>query len=179
MTETVFIAPFEVVKVRMQAKNRLQAYNSVPHCAQVILRAEGVLGFAQGLETALWRSGSWSGCYFASIYYLKKGPLKIQDQNSAPKTKVVARNFACGFVGGVIGTVVNNPFDVVVSRKRNVLPGEATPYRWSLQSLSLIAKEEGFGALYKGFGPKVLRLGPGGGIMIMAFDLCEAIMLRD
>ena len=31
----------------------------------------------------------------------------------------------------------------------------------------LVAKEEGFEALYKGFVPKVLRLGPGGGILLV------------
>ena len=33
----------------------------------------------------------------------------------------------------------------------------------------LVAKEEGFAALYKGFIPKVLRLGPGGGILLVVF----------
>ena len=30
-------------------------------------------------------------------------------------------------------------------------------------------KEEGFSALYKGFLPKVLRLGPGGGILLVVY----------
>ena len=178
MTECVAIAPFEVVKIRMQATNRLNAYKSVSHCAKTILSTEGALGFFQGIETALWRSGTWSGCYFSSIWFLKKGPLNIEDEQAAGKPTVMARNFACGLVGGTIGTIVNNPFDVVVSRMRNVLPGEATPYKFSLQSLQLIAKEEGAGALYKGFGAKVLRLGPGGGIMMMAFDVAKSLMLE-
>jgi len=178
MTECVCIAPFEVVKVRMQAKNRINAYTSVLHCGRSILKTEGILGFAQGIETALWRSGSWSGMYFGTIWYMKKGPLKIENEAFADRSKIIMRNFACGFVGGILGTIVNNPFDVVVSRMRNVLPGEVSSYRWSIQSLGLIAKEEGVGALYKGFAPKVLRLGPGGGIMIMAFDIVKEIMLR-
>lgn len=32
-----------------------------------------------------------------------------------------------------------------------------------------VAKEEGFAALYKGFLPKVLRLGPGGGILLVVY----------
>jgi solute carrier family 25 2-oxodicarboxylate transporter 21 len=32
-----------------------------------------------------------------------------------------------------------------------------------------VFREEGFGALYKGFLPKVLRLGPGGGILLVVF----------
>jgi len=177
MTECIFIAPFEVVKVRMQAGNRVDAYRSVPHCARTIVKTEGVMAFTKGLESSLWRQGLWNGAYFGTIWYLKKGPLHIEDPKNAGKGKVMGRNFACGVVGGILGTVLNNPFDVVVSRMRNVLPGEVSPYRFSLQSLALIAKEEGAAALYKGFGPKVMRLGPGGGIMIMAFDIAKSVML--
>lgn len=43
-------------------------------------------------------------------------------------------------------------------------------YGWALPSILLIAKEEGPKALYKGFVPKVLRLGPGGGVLLVVFD---------
>jgi solute carrier family 25 2-oxodicarboxylate transporter 21 len=33
----------------------------------------------------------------------------------------------------------------------------------------IVAREEGFWALYKGFVPKVLRLGPGGGILLVVY----------
>lgn len=33
-----------------------------------------------------------------------------------------------------------------------------------------IVAEEGFSALYKGYTPKVLRLGPGGGILLVVYD---------
>jgi len=42
-------------------------------------------------------------------------------------------------------------------------------YNWTVPSVLLVAKEEGFSALYKGFIPKVLRLGPGGGILLVVF----------
>lgn len=34
----------------------------------------------------------------------------------------------------------------------------------------LVAREEGFAALYKGLLPKVLRLGPGGAIMLLIYE---------
>jgi len=33
----------------------------------------------------------------------------------------------------------------------------------------MVLREEGFGALYRGFAPKVLRLGPGGGILLVVY----------
>jgi solute carrier family 25 (mitochondrial 2-oxodicarboxylate transporter), member 21 len=47
----------------------------------------------------------------------------------------------------------------------------ATPkYNWTFPSLALIAREEGFGALYSGFLPKVLRLAPGGGVLLLVVE---------
>jgi solute carrier family 25 2-oxodicarboxylate transporter 21 len=47
--------------------------------------------------------------------------------------------------------------DVVKSRIQNavVLPGEKPKYGWTYPAIVTIAKEEGVGALYKGFIPKV------------------------
>lgn len=81
----------------------------------------------------------------------------------------MAHSFAAGTVGGTIGTLINTPFDVVKTRIQSQLPG-VTKYGWSLPAISTVAREEGFGALYKGFVPKVLRLGPGGGILLVVFE---------
>ena len=43
-------------------------------------------------------------------------------------------------------------------------------YNWTYPSLFLIAREEGFAALYKGFVPKVLRLAPGGGVLLLVVE---------
>ena len=72
MSECVGIAPFEVVKVRMQAANRVSAYKSSPACAQQIFVNEGLAGFARGIESALWRNGSWNGTYFSLIWFTRK-----------------------------------------------------------------------------------------------------------
>lgn len=64
-----------------------------------------------------------------------------------------------------------SPFDVVKSRIQNSpkIAGSVPKYNWAVPALGTIMKEEGFGALYKGFLPKVLRLGPGGGILLVVF----------
>lgn len=40
-------------------------------------------------------------------------------------------------------------FDVVKSRMQNQLPGQASKYNWTFPSLGVVAREEGFKALYK------------------------------
>jgi len=63
-------------------------------------------------------------------------------------------------------------FDVVKSRIQNsrAAPGELPKYRWAWPSVMTVGREEGLRALYKGLAPRLLRLGPGGGIMVVAFD---------
>ena len=70
-----------------------------------------------------------------------------------------------------MGTILNTPMDVVKSRIQNSprVPGGVLKYNWAWPALGTVMREEGFGALYKGFAPKVLRLGPGGGILLVVF----------
>ncbi|EJF58679.1 hypothetical protein DICSQDRAFT_172690 [Dichomitus squalens LYAD-421 SS1] len=56
----------------------------------------------------------------------------------------------------------NNP----VLRFRPTLPRSRTPAAWTYPALFTIFREEGPAALYKGFVPKVLRLAPGGGVLL-------------
>jgi solute carrier family 25 2-oxodicarboxylate transporter 21 len=50
------------------------------------------------------------------------------------------------------------------------IPGVTQKYNWSYPALVMIAREEGFAALYKGFVPKVLRLAPGGGVLLLVVE---------
>jgi solute carrier family 25 2-oxodicarboxylate transporter 21 len=75
-------------------------------------------------------------------------------------------------VAGVTGTVINTPFDVVKTRVQN----SHGPAGWTFKELSLIARNEGIVGLYKGFVPKVLRLGPGGGILYVVYNkVCDLL----
>lgn len=70
-----------------------------------------------------------------------------------------------------MGSVANIPIDVAKSRIQGPqpIPGQIK-YRTATGSMILIAREEGFAALYKGLLPKVMRLGPGGAIMLLVYE---------
>ena len=78
-----------------------------------------------------------------------------------------------GAIGGFIGTALNTPADLVKSRIQNSpkVPGVKPKYNWTFPSMALIAREEGFRALYNGFTPKVLRLAPGGGVLLLVVEV--------
>ena len=50
------------------------------------------------------------------------------------------------------------------------IPGVTPKYNWTYPAIATIAREEGLGALYKGFVPKVLRLAPGGGVLLLVVE---------
>jgi solute carrier family 25 2-oxodicarboxylate transporter 21 len=168
MTEAVVNCPFELVKVRMQAKSNVGVYKNTFDAAKKILSQEGPLTLYKGFGSMLWRNGVWNGSYFGTINVIQKKYPQAASNKAA--------KFVAGFIAGTWATILNTPFDVVKSRVQNVLPGQTRKYHFTLPALATIAREEGWKALYKGFVPKVLRLGPGGGIMIVAFDFFAALM---
>jgi solute carrier family 25 2-oxodicarboxylate transporter 21 len=69
---------------------------------------------------------------------------------------------------------------VVKSRIQGALPvpGVALKYNWTYPSLVLILREEGAAALYKGFVPKVLRLAPGGGVLLLVVEAVLGVVRK-
>ena len=93
-----------------------------------------------------------------------------------PKTlaEELVIDLMAGFTGGLIGTVLNSPFDVVKSRAQNMETKRNSKVPNTFRVLADIARREGVSAWYKGFKPKVLRLAPGGGILLALFEQAKA-----
>ncbi|CAG2220630.1 ODC [Mytilus edulis] len=78
------------------------------------------------------------------------------------------RKFVIGLIAGTLASCINIPFDVAKSRIQGPqpVPGQIK-YSSCFATMLTIYREEGYLALYKGLLPKVLRLGPGGAIMLL------------
>lgn len=189
VTESFVVVPFELVKIRLQGKairgdygfrlrmtdvdvstDKAQAskYNGMIDCVTKIIRQEGPLTLYQGLESTMWRHALWNSGYFGCIFQVR-GLLPANP--TGDKTTQIRNDLISGSIGGTVGTVLNTPMDVVKSRIQNSprVPGGVPKYGWAMPALGTVYREEGFRALYKGFLPKVLRLGPGGGILLVVF----------
>ncbi|GMM28627.1 mitochondrial 2-oxodicarboxylate carrier [Martiniozyma asiatica (nom. inval.)] len=166
-TEAFIVVPFELVKIRLQDKTKASLYSGPGDCLVKTVKQEGLLSLYKGLESTLWRQSIWNAGYFGVIYQVRA--LMPVANDSTQKT---INDLVSGMIGGIFGTTLNTPFDVVKSRIQSVAPGQAAKYTWAWPSLGVVLKEEGFFALYKGYLPKVLRLGPGGGIMLVVFTNC-------
>lgn len=165
-TEAFIVVPFELVKIRLQDKAQAHKYSGMVDCVQKIVRQEGALTLYQGLESTLWRHIVWNAGYFMTVFYFREKLPPAKDRKGQ-----ILNDLTSGTLGGILGTVLNTPFDVVKSRIQNSQKSAtgAMKYNWAWPALGTVAREEGFGALYKGFLPKVLRLGPGGGILLVVF----------
>lgn len=160
-TESFVVVPFELIKIRLQDKTT--KFNGMVDVTAHIVKNHGVFGLYKGLESTLWRHIMWNAGYFGLIHQVRA--LMPKPKTSTEKTLI---DLTCGTIGGTFGTVLNTPFDVVKSR----IQAGSSRYIWTFPSLFIVAREEGFRTLYKGFVPKVLRLGPGGGILLVVFTTC-------
>ncbi|PQE17572.1 mitochondrial 2-oxodicarboxylate carrier protein [Rutstroemia sp. NJR-2017a BBW] len=165
-TESFVVVPFELVKIRLQDRASAGKYTGMVDCVTKIVKTEGPLALYNGLESTMWRHILWNAGYFGCIFQVKA--LLPKAENKKQETLV---NLVSGATGGTVGTILNTPMDVVKSRIQNSpkIAGSVPKYNWAWPALATVMKEEGFGALYKGFLPKVLRLGPGGGILLVVF----------
>jgi solute carrier family 25 2-oxodicarboxylate transporter 21 len=165
-TESFVVVPFELVKIRLQDRAQSHKYNGMIDCVTKIVRQEGPLTLYQGLESTMWRHILWNAGYFGCIFQVRALLPAASDKKGQ-----ITNDLISGAVGGTVGTILNTPMDVVKSRIQNSpkVPGQLPKYNWAWPALGTVAREEGFSALYKGFLPKVLRLGPGGGILLVVF----------
>lgn len=174
-TESFVVTPFELVKIRMQDK--MSTYKGPMDVVRQTIAKEGPLALYSGMEATFWRHVMWNGGYFGSIFQIRALLPK-----ATSKSGELTNNFISGSIGGAIGTVLNTPceyshgsgaarrmlipfcllVDVVKSRIQMQNTGE-----WAFGAVLRTAREEGVGALYKGFAPKVLRLAPGGGVLLL------------
>lgn len=167
-TEAFVVVPFELVKIRLQDKASAGKYSGMLDVVKKIAQAEGPLALYNGLESTLWRHILWNSGYFGCIFQIRA---QLPQAEKGNKSQQMRNDLIAGTVGGTAGTILNTPMDVVKSRIQNSpkVAGTVAKYNWAWPALGTVMKEEGFGALYKGFIPKVLRLGPGGGILLVVF----------
>ncbi|MFT7801684.1 mitochondrial 2-oxodicarboxylate carrier isoform X1, partial [Arapaima gigas] len=169
LTEAVVVNPFEVVKVSLQAnRDSFKVQPSTFAQARHIVNTAGfgLRGLNKGLTSTLGRHGVFNMIYFGFYFNVKDAIPASQDH-----TLEFLRKFAIGLASGTISSCVNIPFDVAKSRIQGPqpVPGEVK-YRSCFQTIALVYKEEGYLALYKGLVPKIMRLGPGGAVMLLVYE---------
>lgn len=178
-TEGIIVNPFEAIKVKAQSNtsHTSESPSTVAIARQIALEEGWYRGIiSKGLTATMWRNGSFNMVYFGFYHSVKDYVPQFSDP-----TAEFCRKFVFGLIAGTIASCVNIPFDVAKSRIQGPQPQVASSawthepirkitYRQTVTSMIKIYKDEGFFALYKGLLPKVLRLGPGGAIMLLVYE---------
>ncbi|XP_046801583.1 mitochondrial 2-oxodicarboxylate carrier isoform X2 [Lucilia cuprina] len=169
LLEAIAVNPFEVVKVAQQAdKSKMKEAQSTWTVTKQIIQKDGFgfRGLNKGVTATMGRNGVFNMVYFG-FYHSVKDIIPAYNDH----TKEFLRKVAIGFTSGTLACFVNIPFDVAKSRIQGPQPQPGViKYKSTFGSIRLVYREEGFRALYKGLVPKVMRLGPGGAIMLLVFE---------
>ncbi|XP_069749874.1 brain mitochondrial carrier protein 1 isoform X2 [Narcine bancroftii] len=158
--------PTDVLKIRMQAQSNLCQGSMIGNFIN-IYQQEGTRGLWRGVSLTAQRAAIVVGVELP-VYDVTKKYIIL----SGFMGDTVYTHFLSSFTCGLAGALASNPVDVVRTRKMNqkAVSGSTVPYKGTLNGLLQIWKTEGFFALYKGFWPNWLRLGPWNIIFFMTYE---------
>lgn len=186
LTEAVVIVtPAEVCKIRMQSQyNSLvdpsqlarRKYTNVVQTAYTISKEEGLGALYKGIVPTMMRQGCNQAVNFTIYNLFKRKLLEFQNKTELEHWQ----SLILGGVSGGFGPMVNNPLDVVKTRmqKQVIRPGKEAKYTGIFQAIGLIAKEEGYLALWKGITPRLMRIMPGQAITFMTYEAVSSALTK-
>ncbi len=168
--------PAEVVLVRMTADGRLPAaqrrnYKHVGDALVRIVQSEGVGTLWRGVSATVSRAMLLNAAQLGSYSQAKAVLLR---RNLFRDPTSIWLHAAAGMVSGFACTVVSLPVDMAKTRVQQMHAGPdgKMPYSSALDCIAKVVRHEGIPALWKGFTPYFLRLGPH---TILAFIFLEQL----
>merc|ERR1712203_167129 len=168
--EVFAISPLENIKLAAQL-DKEGKFKGSADIAKHIMRTRGFNGLMTGYAGMQVRQCLWTGGFFMTLDVYKSGVASVVSNK-------LAQDVLSGFAAGATGTAFNCWTDVcrsVVQKKALAdtfdasipRPSAASAYspRPFMAQVAKIGAEKGFGGLYAGVGPKMVRLGGGGAIL--------------
>ncbi|NWQ75277.1 KMCP1 protein, partial [Columbina picui] len=159
--------PTDVLKIRMQAQGSVIQGGMMGNFIQ-IYQKEGTRGLWKAISLTAQRAAIVVGVELP-VYDLTKKHIIM----SGFMGDTVYTHFLSSFTCGLVGALASNPIDVVRTRmmnQRGQQHGGYSNYKGTLDCLLQTWKNEGFFALYKGFWPNWLRLGPWNIIFFLTYE---------
>ncbi|XP_021231392.1 kidney mitochondrial carrier protein 1 [Numida meleagris] len=166
--------PTDVLKIRMQAQGSVIQGGMMCNFIQ-IYQNEGTKGLWKGVSLTAQRAALVVGVELPVYDFTKK-----QIITSGYMGDTVYTHFLSSFTCGLAGALASNPIDVVRTRMMNQSSqpnGGHSNYKGTLDCLLQTWKNEGFFALYKGFWPNWLRLGPWNIIFFVTYEQLKKLDL--
>uniref|UniRef100_A0A336LJS6 CSON002037 protein n=1 Tax=Culicoides sonorensis TaxID=179676 RepID=A0A336LJS6_CULSO len=171
--------PTDVLKVRMQVLGRGSHQMGLVKCFHEIYVHEGLAGLWRGVTPTAQRAAIIASVELPVYDFCKNYFMEMLGNT-------VSNHFISSFIASFGSAVASNPIDVIRTRLMNqkkiskrielvtVNSACATPspriYTGSIDCAIRTVKNEGFRALYKGFIPTYLRMGPWNIIFFITYE---------
>lgn len=183
------VAPVELLKTRLQSipsevrgeQPLQQIFSHLLKDAAQSFRARGIGSMFTGLQITLWRDVPFLGIYWLCYELFKvrigrslgvdfSGLVSQQDD-----LRVFSTSFLSGSISGVIAAFFTNPFDVGKTRLQIASETTGKKHTTMFKFLYNIFHKEGVGALYGGFGARVMKIAPLCAIMISSYEIAKKV----
>jgi len=186
--------PLWMVKTRFQLMADTSAgqipFKNYKQVVRAIWKEEGGAGFFKGL------SASYFGCIEGAIQWMLYEKCKTMIADAKTERRIHSGSkprpghgdgdkegnavelFAAAAVAKTFAVLLTYPHEVVRTRLREQAQQGVFKYNGFLQTLTLIAKEEGRTGLYSGMGLHLLRSVPNAAIMFVSFELVSSFLKR-
>lgn len=174
--------PTDVLKVRMQVAGR--GANPLPlyKCFYEIYRCEGVKGLYRGVMPTSQRAMTIAAVELPVYDFCKNALMEtVGDQP--------VNHFISSFIASLLAAIASCPIDVIRTRlmnQRKILNSYGSTsvaaqstnliyFNNSFECLMSIVRNEGVMALYKGFVPSFLRMGPWNCIFFLTYEKLKTL----
>ncbi|XP_072547566.1 solute carrier family 25 member 36-A-like [Salminus brasiliensis] len=174
--------PIWLIKTRLQldARNRGEYRMSAVECVRRVYQTDGLRGFYRGMS-ASYAGISETVIHFVIYENIKRRLLEAKAATHMDDEEETTRD-ASDFVGMMLAaatsktcaTSIAYPHEVIRTRLRE----EGTRYRSFFTSLSMVCREEGCRALYRGLTTHLVRQIPNTAIMMSTYELVVYLLQR-
>ncbi|XP_017049039.2 mitochondrial 2-oxodicarboxylate carrier [Drosophila ficusphila] len=164
--ESFVVNPFEVVKITQQTnrEKRLKTLAVVKH----IIKHDGygINGLYRGITALAARNAVFHFGFFGFYNALKDWAPVSQDSASQLLRRVIFAGVASS-----LACLMSVTLDMARCRIQGPQPvkGEVK-YRWCISTIKTTFKEEGARGLFKGLGAMVMKVGPGGALLLVTYE---------
>jgi solute carrier family 25 oxoglutarate transporter 11 len=171
--------PAEVALIRMTSDGRLppeqrRGYKNVFDALLRICREEGVLAMWRGCTPTVARAMILNAAQLGTYAQAKQVLMK-----HLPLEDNIYTHFLASLASGFLATAVSIPVDITKTRIQTMKTVNGVPeYSGVMDVLSKVIKNEGVAALWKGFTPYFLRLGPHTVLTFIALEQMNAAYNR-
>jgi len=153
------IHPMDLAKVRMQLYGQMNPGKPVPGFATILgnlVKKDGIGSIYKGVDAAIGRQLVYGT---ARIGLHRTFSDILVERNGGKPIGFLTKTLS-GMASGSIAVCIGTPFDIALVRLQSdsmAAPEDRRNYKNVFDALIRTTKEEGFGALYKGLGPNILR----------------------